>query len=121
LLFLLMTLGPPILLLPWLEEARGRVADWISVFGRVPLFYYLLHIPLIHLLAIGISLLRSPSATPWLFGNHPMRPGRAPEGYMWSLPLLYLVTAVAVITLYFACRRFASFKAQRKDAWLSYL
>jgi uncharacterized membrane protein len=120
-LFLLMTLGPLVFTLPWLEEAKGRVAGWLTVFGRVPLFYYLLHIPLIHLLAVAISLVRSPAATGWLLGNHPMRPGRAPEGYMWSLPLLYSVTGVAVVLLYFACKRFGWFKARNKHVWLSYL
>jgi uncharacterized membrane protein len=55
LLFLLMTLGPSILALPLLERARGRLAGLVEVFGRVPLFYYLLHIPLIHLLALALA------------------------------------------------------------------
>lgn len=121
LLFLLMTLGPTIAVLPLLEGARGRVAQWPTVFGRVPLFYYLLHIPLIHLVAVAISLVRSPAATVWLFGDHPMNPGPPPEGYMWSLGLLYLVTAAVVVTLYFPCRWYAQYKARKKDSWLSYL
>ncbi len=120
-LFLLMTLGPTIAVLPLLEKAQGRIARWLSIFGRTPLFYYLLHIPLIHAVAIGISMVRTPSATPWLFTNHPVRPGDVPEGYTWSLGLLYLVTAIVVVALYFVCRRFAEFKSRRNDAWLSYL
>lgn len=120
-LFLLMTLGPAIALLPWFEKAQGRLAQWLTVFGRTPLFYYLLHIPLIHAVAVGISLFRTPAATGWLFGNHPVRPDAVPAGYMWSLGLLYLVTALVVAVLYFACRRFAEFKARRKDWWLSYI
>ena len=100
-------MGPAIAVLPWLEVARGRVARWLEVFGRVPLFYYVLHIPLIHVLAVLISLARTPSATPWLFGNHPFRPDPVPDGYTWSLGLLYLVTAVAVVALYPACRWYA--------------
>jgi uncharacterized membrane protein len=120
-LFLLMTLGPTIAALPLLERAQGRLAQWLTIFGRTPLFYYLLHIPLIHAVAVGISLVRSPSATGWLFTNHPVRPDDVPEGYTWNLGLLYLVTAMVVIALYFVCRRFAEFKSRRKDAWLSYL
>jgi hypothetical protein len=97
------------------------VARWLAVFGRVPLFYYLLHIPLIHAVAVGISLVRSPAATGWLFGNHPVNPGRTPDGYTWSLGLLYLVTAAVVVALYVPCRWYAQLKARRKDAWLSYL
>ena len=104
LLFLLMTLGPLILLMPAFERARGTIANALELFGRVPLFYYVLHIPLIHLAAIVVSLIRTGAITPWLFGNHPMEPPDQPDGYMWSLPLLYLVTAICVVLLYFACR-----------------
>jgi uncharacterized membrane protein len=120
LLFLLMTLGPTLAVLPLLERVEGRIAHWLAVFGRVPLFYYLLHIPLVHAMAVGISLVRSPGATGWLFGNHPMRPSATPDGYAWSLGLLYLLTATAVVALYFPCRWFAQLKARRRDWWLSY-
>jgi uncharacterized membrane protein len=120
-LFLLMTLGPTIALIPWLEHARGRLARAISLFGRVPFFYYMLHIPLIHFLALVVSGIRSGAVNPWLFTNHPMGNPPAPEGYTWSLGLLYLVWAVAVAILYFACRWFAGLKARRNDWWLSYL
>ena len=120
-LFLLMTLGPTIAAIPLLERANGPIARWLAVFGCVPLFFYVLHIPLIHAVAVAISLVRSPWATSWLFGNHPVAPGMPPEGYTWSLGLLYLVTAAVVVSLYFPCRWFAQLKARRKDEWLSYL
>jgi uncharacterized membrane protein len=119
--FLLMTLGPAIALIPLLERARGALARGISVFGRVPFFYYLLHIPLIHVLALLVSKLREGSVNGWLFDNHPMNPGPVPEGYMWSLGLLYLVFAIAVALLYLPCRWYANLKARRRDAWLQYL
>ncbi len=121
LLFLLMTLGPIVALVPALERASGWWADRLAVFGRVPLFYYLLHIPLIHLLALLVALVRTPQALSWLFGNHPLNPPEVPPGYQWSLPLLYLVFAIAVVLLYFPCRWFAGLKARRSDPWLRYL
>ena len=120
-LFLLMTLGPTIALMPLLERARGLLVRWISIFGRVPFFYYVLHIPLIHALAVLVSLLRLGEVSRWLFTNHPMGNPPAPEGYTWSLGLLYGVWAVAVVLLYFACRWFADLKARRHDWWLGYL
>jgi uncharacterized membrane protein len=102
--FLLMTLGPLILLLPAFDRTRGRVASALELFGRVPLFYYVLHIPLIHLAAVAISLIRTGAVTPWLFGNHPLEPPEPPDGYRWSLALLYLVTAICIGLLYVACR-----------------
>ncbi len=104
LLFLLMTMGPLIMLMPLFERARGAVGGALELFGRVPLFYYVLHIPLIHVAAIIVSLIRTGSITPWLFGNHPMEPPEQPPGYRWSLTLLYLVTAICVVALYGACR-----------------
>ncbi len=120
-LFLLMTLGPMIALLPLAERARGPVARALAVFGRVPMFYYLLHIPVIHSLAVVVSLIRQGSVTPWLFGNHPMQPPEQPPGYMWSLGLLYLVFAVAIAILYPLCMWYAGVKARRKDSWLRYI
>ena len=121
LLFLLMTLGPMIALLPLLEGARGFVARAITMFGRVPFFYYVLHIPLIHALALVVSKVRLGYVSPWLFANHPMGNPEPPEGYTWGLPLLYLVWAVAIVVLYFACRWYSDRKARRNHWWLQYL
>jgi len=120
-LFLLMTLGPTIAALPLAERARGAVGGVLAVFGRVPLFYYLLHIPLIHAAALVVSFAREGRVNPWLFGNHPMMPPPVPPGYRWSLPLLYLVFAIVVAILYVPCRWFAQLKARRQDAWLRFV
>jgi uncharacterized membrane protein len=119
--FLCMTLGPMFIALALAERWRGRAADAIATFGRVPFFYYLLHIPLIHVAACIVSLAREGRVDPWLFANHPMNPGPAPAGYVWSLPLLYLVFALCVAALYVPCRWYARLKAERKSRWLSYL
>ena len=119
--FLLMTLGPTIALIPLLERVRGAAARWITVFGRVPFFYYMLHIPLIHALALIVSYVRLGEISPWLFANHPMGNPPAPEGYTWDLLLLYGVFAVTIVILYFPCRWFAELKARRKNWWLSYV
>ena len=122
LLFLLMTLGPMLLVLPLLENAGGRVATVLKMFGRVPFLYYVLHIPLIHLAAVIVSLLRTGSVVPWLFMNHPVMNPPSPPGYVWSLGLLYLVWLIVVAALYVPCRWFAGLKQRRKDiGFLSYL
>ncbi|MGH7712007.1 MAG: DUF1624 domain-containing protein, partial [Gemmatimonadaceae bacterium] len=121
LLFLLMTLGPVLIVLPFLENARGHVAKWLSVFGEVPFFYYVLHIPLIHMIAVLISLVRTPESTGWLIANHPLQPPDVPPGYQWNLAQLYLVTLVAVVALYFPCRWYAKKKAESRNRWLSFL
>lgn len=119
--FLLMTLGPIIALIPLLEGVRGAVARQITIFGRVPFFFYVLHIPLIHALALVVSKIRLGFVSPWLFANHPMGNPEPPEGYVWSLPLLYLIWGITILLLYFPCRWFAGIKATRNDGWLKYL
>lgn len=119
--FLLMTLGPAIASIPLLESASGAASRFVNVFGRVPFFYYVLHIPLIHALALLVSKLRFGYVNPWLFTNHPMGNPRPPAGYTWDLWLLYLVWAIALALLYLPCRRFAELKARRTEWWLHYL
>jgi uncharacterized membrane protein len=119
--FLLMTLGPMFVLLALVDGASGRVAHVLETFGRVPFFYYLLHIPAIHLAACVVSLLREGAVNPWLFANHPMMNPPAPDGYMWSLPLLYLVWAIVVFALYWPCRWFARVRAESGIQFLRYL
>src|SRR5207253_2264525 len=76
--FLLMTLGPMFVLLALVDTATGTIARILETFGRVPFFYYLLHIPLIHLAACIVSLIREGAVNPWLFANHPMMNPPAP-------------------------------------------
>ena len=121
LLFLLMTLGPPIALIPLLESARGMLANGVALIGRVPFFFYMLHIPLIHALALLVSLLTLGQVSSWLFMNHPMGNPPPPDGYTWGLGTLYLVWAVVIVILYYACRWFGVIKSTRKKWWLRYL
>lgn len=117
--FLLMTLGPSIAAIPLFERLGGWLRDVLLTFGRAPLLYYLLHLPLIHAVAVLISLVRSPEATFWLFLNHPLRIPPAPEGYMWSLPMLYAVTALVVVILYFPCRWYIGYRRRQPDTWIT--
>jgi len=119
--YLCMTIGPMFVVWAFAEGWTGRLAKVIGMFGRVPMFYYLLHIPLIHLAACVVSLVREGHVDPWLFTNHPLDPGPVPSGYMWSLPLLYLVYAVCLVVLYFACRWYADLKAKKRSRLLSYV
>jgi uncharacterized membrane protein len=119
--FLLMTLGPMFVVLALAERWSGPLARIVTTYGRVPMFYYLLHIPLIHAAACIVSLVREGRVDAWLFGNHPMAPPPVPPGYMWSLPLLYLVYALCVAALYIPCRWYAGVRAERRSQWLSYI
>ena len=119
--YLCMTIGPMFVMWAFAEGWTGRLAKIIETYGRVPMFYYLLHIPLIHFAACVVSLIREGRVDPWLFTNHPVDPGPVPEGYMWSLPLLYLVYAVCLVLLYFPCRWYGELKAKKRSKLLSFV
>jgi uncharacterized membrane protein len=118
-LFLLMTLGPTIALLPLAERAHGRVAAVLATFGRVPMFYYLLHIPLIHATALAVWLIRDGSAHAEWFATAPYV--SIPPAQRWGLPLLYLVFVIVVAVMYPLCRWYGRMKASRPDSWLRYI
>ncbi|MBW2724037.1 MAG: DUF1624 domain-containing protein [Deltaproteobacteria bacterium] len=118
LLFLLMTLGPSIALLSPLESARGWLARTLITIGRVPLFYYVLHIPLIHLVAVGVAIATG-FDTAWLFGGFPIF--AKPEGYGVGLLGVYVIWFAVVVALIPLCRWFSGVKQRRDDWWLSYL
>ncbi len=118
-LFLLMTLGPTITLLPFVEEVRGPLGRLLATFGRVPMFFYLLHIPLIHVTAILVTFMREGSLDAAFYAGAPFV--AMPEAQRWGLPLLYLVWIIDVAILYVVCRWFAALKARRRAPWLSYI
>jgi uncharacterized membrane protein len=117
-LFLLMTLGPMIALYPLVEQAKARWIGVLRTFGRVPMLYYLLHIPLIHLLAIGVMRWRGAFDPAW-YDTAPYT-SVPPEG-QWSLPLLYLVFVVAIALLYPLCAWYARVKASAPKVWMRYI
>jgi uncharacterized membrane protein len=119
--YLLMTLGPALIVLALLDRETPRLAKPLLVFGRVPMLYYLLHLPLIHGLAVMVQSLRHGTIPLWLFGDpwgdHPKPPADA--GF--NLPVVYAAWIAVIVLLYPACRWFAELKRRRRDAWLSYL
>ena len=118
-MFLLMTLGPTIALLPFAERAKGRIGEMLAVFGRVPMFYYLLHIPTIHAVSMLVWFLRDGTAHADWFATAPYV--SVPPDQRWGLPLLYLVFFVCVVILYFPCRWYAHLKQRSDSRWLRYI
>lgn len=121
LLFLLMTLGPAMLFLSAVDNRTPRALRPAVIIGKVPLFYYVLHFALIHLLAVLTCYARYGTAH-WMFespdlGHYPFSP---PPGWGYSLPIVYLVWAIVVATMYPLCRWYAGVKQRRNSPWLSY-
>ncbi len=121
LLFLLMTLGPALLFLWAVDGGTPRFLRPALVLGKVPMFYYLLHFPLIHLLAVAVCYARY-GEVHWMFESPTIDkfPITTPPGWGYSLPIVYLVWASVVLALYPLCRWFAALRQRRSNAWLSY-
>jgi hypothetical protein len=116
----MMTLGPAIALLPWADRLAGRIGSFFETFGRVPMFYYLLHIPAIHLAALATAWLRGDGIHHEWYRTAPY--AQVPRDARWDLWQLYLVFALVVIALYFPCRWYARRKAAtRRSKWFSYI
>ena len=118
--FLFMTMGPSLLVLSLLDGRRlTGLARPIVLFGRVPLFFYVAHLYLIHVLAVVVAALCG-QPVGWLlhgaFWKHDI-----PPGYGHDLPFVYAIWALTLILLYFPCRWFADLKSRRRSPWLSYL
>lgn len=116
LIYLLMTLGPVLIALALMERARGAASRAISVYGQVPMFYYILHLFLIHTLAYGFAL--------WQGGDGSflsLDVQSFPAWYGTNLAGVYLAWLVVVALLYVPCRWYAALKARRKDWWLGYI
>ena len=123
LLFLLMTLGPAIAVLGVIDRLRASEKNPLVVFGRVPLFYFVVHLPLIHAIQIFMTWMKY-GAAPFLFLPPPtLGPARTafPADYGWSLGVTYLVWIGVVLLMYPICLWFARLKARKHAWWLSYL
>ena len=121
--FLLMTLGPAMLFLAWTDRVRLGERNPLLVFGRVPLFFFVLHIPVIHAAAIAMNALRY-GAAPFVFLPPPTLGSPRelfPPDYGWDLWVVYAVWIAVVGSLYSVCLWYMRLKARRRDWWLSYL
>jgi len=119
--YLLMTLGPAILVLAIFDRPLGDWARPVITFGRVPLFFYVLHILLIHGGAVLLDFLRFGWSPLWPRGPWEVFPYNVPPDYGVGLPWVYLIWVVLILVLYPPCHWYADFKHRHRSAWLSYL
>ena len=104
------------------DRATPRALRPALVIGKVPMFYYILHFFLIHLLAVIVCYARYGTAH-WMFkspdlGHYPFSP---PPGWGYPLSVVYLIWILVVVIMYPLCRWYSGVKQRRTDAWLSYL
>jgi uncharacterized membrane protein len=122
LLFILMTLGPALVFLWLVDERTPRLLAPVRILGKVPLFYFSLHVVLIHTLAVAVCYARY-GAVHWMFESPTIAhyPVTQPPGWPMSLPVVYAIWMLVVATLYPVCRWFAGVKQRSTNVALSYM
>ena len=121
LLFMCMTIGPALLFLSFFENTNNKLSKAVSIYGRVPFFYYVIHFYTLHILCMILFVIRGHSiseVTPDIWGI-PFRFMIAGEGY--SLTIVYLIWATLVLAMYPLCKWFSELKRRSTIWWLSYL
>jgi uncharacterized membrane protein len=120
LLFCLLTLGAMFLILALAETIKGKVSNIVSVYGKVPLFYFLVHFYLIHITMIILMLIQGFTWPQMDFASGTFgRPKGVESGIgLWAV---YITWITIVLVLYKPCLWFGRYKAQHKHWWLKYL
>ncbi len=118
--YLLVTLGGVFIFLGNAENLKGKVVDFFCVFGRVPFFFYIIHIYLIHLLALLVAEYTGFGWQKMILPAFPFKV-EALKGFGFNLLTVYLIWAFVIAVLYPLCRNFDIYKQSNKDKWwLSY-
>ena len=121
LLFLLITLGPAFLFLRFTESCKNKLTDFALVFGRVPLFYYVIHVFVIHIVAILGIIINGGDWTLMLITMDKLLNGSL-AGYGYSLGTVYLIWIAIVLALYPISKWYMNYKANNRHKWwLKYL
>ena len=121
LLYTLMTLGPVLIILSWMEHWRKNVLEPIRVIGRVPLFYYIVHFYLIHCAALCAYMITTGTSWSELDFHISKGFGGIPPGAGYALGWVYLAWILIVVALYPACKWYYDYKSTHKHWWLSYV
>jgi len=120
LLYTLMTLGPVLIILSLMEDVKTNMLKPFVIFGRVPMFYYILHFYVIHVLAIGLRVVTGTEFSSIDF-HFSQGFGGIPPNSGVTLPWVYVVWIGVVVFLYPFCKWYNQYKSTHKDWWLSYL
>ena len=116
-LYTCMTIGPGLILLAWLEKVKTKWTNVVVIYGRVPMFYYLLHFLVIHLLCMVVFFA---TGRPMSQADDGMMAFR-PNDFGFSLGVVYLIWIAVVAGLYPLCKWYSKYKATHTQWWLSYI
>lgn len=123
--YLLMTLGPLLLTLAFLDRPPGPIGRSLAVYGRVPMFFYVVHLPVAHALAVVVAAVQagglSGAGVRWAAFQSPSFIVPPPPGFGVGLPAVYALWLGVALALYVPCARYGAFKARSRAVWTSYL
>lgn len=117
--FLCMTIGPVMIMLALIENIQNKVTDFFRVYGRVPMFYYILHFYIIHTVAIGVFFAQGFSVNDIVTEGNPFL--FKPPGFGFGLLGVYAVWLFVFLVLYPLCKKYDRYKSTHRQWWLSYL
>ena len=123
--FLLMTLGPLLITFALVDRPPGAVARFLSAYGKVPMFFYVAHLPVIHVLSVVVAAVQAGGLSGpfvhWAAFQSPSFVVPPPPGFGLSLPAVYALWIAVVLGLYVPCVRYGAFKGRSRAVWTTYL
>jgi uncharacterized membrane protein len=123
--YLLMTLGPLLVTFALCDRPPGPAGKALSVYGRVPMFFYVAHLPVIHVLSVVVAAVQSGALSGplvhWAAFQSPSFVVPPPPGFGVGLPAVWTLWIAVSLALYVPCARYGDFKARSRSAWTSYL
>ena len=121
LLYMCMTIGPAILFIGWAGSVKNGLTKFVTIYGRVPFFYYVIHFYLIHTISMLFFLARGHSFSSGIYNDFRTGPNFIVPGEGYSLWVVYAVWLFVVVSLYPVCKWFSEYKKTHTQWWLSYL
>jgi len=117
--FLSMTIGPGMIALAFLEKIQNSITRFFIIYGRVPMFYYIVHFYIIHTIAIIVFFVQGFSTNEIITPNNPFR--FKPPGFGFGLLGVYAIWLFVFLVLYPLCKKYDRYKSTHQKWWLSYL
>jgi len=117
--FLSMTIGPAMIALAWLENVQNKLTGFFRTYGRVPMFYYILHFYIIHTIAIIVFFAQGFSTNEIATKGNPFL--FKPTGFGFGLVGVYAVWLFVFLVLYPICKKYDRYKSTHRKWWLSYI
>lgn len=121
LLYACMTIGPGLIILAAIEKANNRLTKAFNILGRVPFFYYIIHIYIIHTLCVGLYFAQGFTLDDLKTQKMSFALFVPDENFGLPLIFVYLVWIVVVVICYFPCKWYNRYKTTHKNWWLSYI